>query len=140
MDDTVTLVIPCAPEYVGVARLMILGVASRLGFSYDAVEDIRLAVAEACIGAIARRNALPESSSPHWITLRAQGDQTRFTVEVEDTVPSAALEDPSSTGNSTEDLDSAELGSLLITLFMDEVEMMPQSSGTRIRLVKRNRP
>ena len=52
---SVTLTIPCAPEYVGTARLTILGVASRMGFSYDQVEDIRLAVGEACANAIERR-------------------------------------------------------------------------------------
>lgn len=139
MDDTVTLVIPCAPEYVGVARLTILGVASRLGFSYDAVEDIRLAVAEACVGAISRADALPESTTPNRITLRAWGDQDSLTVEVEDTVPLTALENPASAIPPTEDLDNAELGSLLIELFMDEVEIIPQTQGTCVRLVKWNR-
>lgn len=140
MDDTVTLIIPCAPEYVGVARLTMLGVASRLGFPYDAVEDIRLAVAEACTGAIGRSRVLPDSSAPHWITLRAHGDRERFTVEVEDTIPSTAQETPSSSENTIEDLDHAELGSLLITLFMDEVEITTHAQGTRVRLVKWNRP
>jgi serine/threonine-protein kinase RsbW len=139
MDDTVTLVIPCTPEYVGVARLTILGVASRLGFSYDAVEDIRLAVAEACIGAIDRSRALPESTESRWITLRAWGDPARFTVEVEDTVPSADFTSPSSTANPTEDLDDIELGSLLIELLMDEVEITPLAQGTLVRLIKWNR-
>jgi len=51
MNDTsapapavVSLTIPCRAEYVGVARLAILGVASRLNFSYDEVEDLRLSL------------------------------------------------------------------------------------------------
>jgi serine/threonine-protein kinase RsbW len=39
--------LPAQPDFVGVARLALAGIASRLGFDYDAVEDVRLAVAEA---------------------------------------------------------------------------------------------
>ena len=55
--------IPCRPEYVGVARLAILGVASRMRFSYDEVEDVRLAVGEACTTSVewAERNGKTES-------------------------------------------------------------------------------
>src|ERR1700693_1912257 len=51
-EAVVELRIPAKPEYVGVARLAILGVASRMRFSYDEVEDIRLAVGEACTTAV----------------------------------------------------------------------------------------
>ena len=52
--ETVQLLIPCRPEYVGVARLAVLGIASRMPFSYDEVEDVRLAVGEACTHAVER--------------------------------------------------------------------------------------
>ena len=45
--DVVELTIPGRPENVGVARLVIAGIASGIGFSYDEVEDIKLAVGEA---------------------------------------------------------------------------------------------
>lgn len=41
--------IPCKAEFVGIVRLAMLGIASRLQFTYDEIEDIRLAVGEACI-------------------------------------------------------------------------------------------
>lgn len=44
---TVRLSVPAQPEFVSVARLTLAGVASRLSFDVDQVEDIRLAVAEA---------------------------------------------------------------------------------------------
>ena len=44
----VRLVVPAKPEYIGLARVTAAGLASRLGFSYDSVEDLRLAVDEAC--------------------------------------------------------------------------------------------
>jgi len=47
-EDFVSLTIPSRPEYVCVVRLAISGVASRMAFSYDDIEDLKLAVAEAC--------------------------------------------------------------------------------------------
>lgn len=44
----VRLVVPARPEYIGLARVTAAGLASRLGFSYDGVEDLRLAIDEAC--------------------------------------------------------------------------------------------
>ena len=54
LADQVELILPCRPEYVGVARLAVLGIASRMPFSYDEVEDVRLAVGEACTHALER--------------------------------------------------------------------------------------
>ncbi len=51
-EDQVVLVLPNKPEYVSVARLAASGIASRMGFDVETVEDIKLALAEACTNAI----------------------------------------------------------------------------------------
>ena len=43
-----TLVIPAANDHVRFARLMAAAVGSRLGFDYDVLEDLRIAVSELC--------------------------------------------------------------------------------------------
>jgi serine/threonine-protein kinase RsbW len=46
--DTVTVTIPASPEYIQVVRLIASGLASRLGFTYDDIEDLKIAVDELC--------------------------------------------------------------------------------------------
>src|SRR5699024_4394479 len=45
--DYVEMKVPAKAEYVGVIRLSISGIASRVGFSYEAIEDMKVAVSEA---------------------------------------------------------------------------------------------
>ena len=47
-SDEIRLSVPAAPEYARLARLTVAGLATRIGFTYDEVEDLRIAVGEAC--------------------------------------------------------------------------------------------
>jgi hypothetical protein len=49
-EDEVRLVVPAKPEFLGLARVTAAGLASRLGFTFDQVEDMRLAIDEMCFG------------------------------------------------------------------------------------------
>ena len=114
----VDLTIPSRPEYVGVARLAILGVASRMRFSYDEVEDIRLAVGEACTRSIDRLNGSGDEST---IRLRCLIDANRLTIEVRHPLvksePREIPADPASLS-----IEAGPLADVLIRILMDEVE------------------
>ncbi|MEN6357526.1 MAG: ATP-binding protein [Armatimonadota bacterium] len=126
----VELRIPCKPEYVGVARLAILGVASRMKFSYDEVEDVRLAVGEACTTSVewAERNSKLDSS----IILRSEIAPDKLTVDIFD--EAGVRSDGEASGSV--DQEPENLGALLITLLVDEVNVEPNNNGTRVRMVK----
>ena len=47
--DGVTLLIPAQPEYLLVVRLTAAGLANRMGLNIEEIEDVKTAVAEACI-------------------------------------------------------------------------------------------
>lgn len=48
----IELTIPSLSDYVGVARLTASGIASRMKFSHEEIEDIKIAVSEACTNAV----------------------------------------------------------------------------------------
>lgn len=50
--DYIEMRVPAKPQYVGVARLAISGLASRIGFSYDDIEDLKIASSEAVTNAV----------------------------------------------------------------------------------------
>jgi serine/threonine-protein kinase RsbW len=47
MSD-VTVTVPARPDFVHVLRSVVASVAARASFSFDAIDDLRLAVDEAC--------------------------------------------------------------------------------------------
>jgi serine/threonine-protein kinase RsbW len=46
--DEVRLTLPSSPEFLRLARVTASGLASRMGFTVDEVEDLRLAIDELC--------------------------------------------------------------------------------------------
>jgi len=131
-EAIVELSIPSRPEYVGVARLAILGVASRMRFSYDEVEDIRLAVGEACTSVLDRVEGQAEAPP---IQIRCLIDPGKLTVEVTDRVAVDARAVSDSSGGGPDDV---QLGGVLIRILMDEVTADDNGGeGTHtIRMVK----
>lgn len=132
--DLVELTLPCRPEYVGVARLAVLGIASRMPFSYDEVEDVRLAVGEACTHAVERAG---DTAATIRITSRIS--PAALTIDVDDTVAEDASPSPLSEEAQllTEaGVDQQGLGALLMEILVDEVQIQPGPKGTHVRLTK----
>jgi serine/threonine-protein kinase RsbW len=135
--DVVRLSIPCRAEYVGVARLAILGVASRLNFSYDEVEDLRLATGEACAGAI--DNASPEAQAKANIAIDCEVGEDELTVVVKyDLTPYEPAPDIPEAFDEDVPMDAEGIGSLLMEILVDSVETTSDpETGTTVRLTKK---
>lgn len=56
--DELRLTMPAAGPYTRLARVAVTGLATRLGFSFEEVEDLRVAVADVCTKLIA---AVPDA-------------------------------------------------------------------------------
>lgn len=141
--ERLELRIPAHAEWVRVVRLATAGVASRVGFSYDEVEDIKLAIAEACNNAIL--HSVPGASTPI-VTIRWQilEDGVRISVSDEGRLdpPGLSRRDRSTPDDDAlDELPESGMGLILIEGLMDEVE---HESGpeldTAIHMTKRLQP
>lgn len=124
-SDFLEMKVPAKPEYVGVVRLTISGVANRLGYTYDDIEDIKIAVAEACTNVV--NHAYEESNGQMTIGCGVYHD--RLEIMVADRGQSFAIDKIKGTlGPVTADkpisqLKEGGLGLFLIDTLMDKVEI-----------------
>ena len=124
--DVVELRIPRKPEFVSVARLAVSGIAGRMDFCYDDVEDIKLAVGEACTSAMTE---FPGGDSAVPITIRCESDTTRISIDV---VDPTAKRRPGKGEQGDE-----PISRLLMEVLMDEVEVREDEDGVvTVRMTK----
>ena len=128
---SVELRIPARAEWVAVARLAAAAVGSRMRFSVDEIDDLKLAIAEACTSCIQRSEGI-ENIDIRW---DAEPSGLRVTVSGDGRAPK--LESV----KNGEDSKVGGLGVFLIRALMDEVQydMEPQR-GPRLVMTKRVQP
>lgn len=135
----VELSLPNRPEFVAVARLTISGIASRMAFNISDIEDIKVAVGEACTNAI--EHGCPAGQRDEQITLRCELADEALVITVHD--PGDGFDPQTATRqyrHGTMTLSERGLGMLLIESLMDEVEFSSTpGDGTQVRMVKRLR-
>lgn len=131
LPELVELRIPSRPEWVALARLAAATVANRVRFSIEEIEDVKLAVAEACTAVI--------NHEPHgeFIALTCEALTDALRVRVRD----SGHQEPRASEDRKMDFEEARiagLGVFLIRTLMDEVsyDVSPQL-GTDLLMVKR---
>jgi serine/threonine-protein kinase RsbW len=135
--NTVELLLPSKPEFLLVARLATSGVGLRADLTVDDIEDLKVAVAEACTNVI--NHAFDEDIrlDERTIKVRMTAGKSEMTVEIEDEGEGF---DPEELERSRRDgLDGkGGLGFGLMKELTDSfrVESAP-GSGTRVIMVKR---
>jgi serine/threonine-protein kinase RsbW len=70
----ITVRIPARPEYLHVVRQAVASVAARLNFSFDQIDDLRIAVDEAC------SSLLSISSPATYLTVRMTPDEASLVI------------------------------------------------------------
>lgn len=114
--EVIRLSLPAMVAYSRVARLAVTGLASRVGFSYDEIEDLRIAIGEVC-----------------GVLLDGEGGRLTFTCHVDagelvvDTNREPIGQAPPVT----------DLTRLILGAVVDETEIVPEQA--RIRFLKRRR-
>ena len=129
---SVDLEIPARSPYVGVVRLALSSLARTAGLDEEALDDLKIAVSEACANAVL---ASEEAGSEQPIVIRWTEEQDKLIVDISDPVSSADDQGsaPADTGGFSSRL--AMSGALLETL-VDDCTIQPlEQGGIRTRLV-----
>ncbi|OEH93073.1 anti-sigma B factor RsbW [Bacillus solimangrovi] len=135
--DIVEMRVPAKPEYVGIIRLTSSGVSSRMGFSYEDIEDIKIAVSEASTNAIQHGYKGEEGE----VTIGFGVYEDRLEIIVADNGESFNSDEvrkktgPYHSGEKTEDLREGGLGLFLIDTLMDRLEIN-HDSGVIVIMTK----
>lgn len=122
--DFIEMKFPAKADYVGVARLAISGIANRMGFSYENIEDLKIAVSEAFSNAVTHAY-----DGDGEVTLGVGLYDDRIEIMVADHGGSFNLEEikddigPYQPSEPIENLREGGFGLFLINVLMDKVEI-----------------
>ncbi|GAA0864893.1 anti-sigma B factor RsbW [Paraclostridium tenue] len=126
--ETIKMEVTANPEYVSIIRLTVSGLANKVGFSLDDIEDIKVAVSEACTNAI--KHSLDDKFLVQFTIL-----DNGLAIEVQDkgkgydvdSLQEPDLANPKEGG----------LGLFIIKTLMDEVNTVSNTDeGTTIKMTK----
>jgi serine/threonine-protein kinase RsbW len=140
MNPYVFVTVPAKAEYLDILRLTLYGFATKLGFSFEEIEDMKVAVAEACNNAILHAYGEDESGT---IELRLESGGDRLIISVRDHGQSFSYSEEANQAIALDQNDISEvsvggLGLFLMEALMDDVQVTTESgSGTEIVLTKR---
>lgn len=131
MTDNLGLLVPNKPEYVSVVRLTASAIASRMGFNIEQIEDIKVAIAEACTNVI--KHGKCECDVNYSIDFKLDDEKMIVTIEDKgngfscDQMKDPDLKSPKEGG----------LGIFIIKSLMDEVNIQSiMGEGTTIEMIK----
>ena len=134
-DEGVELEIPARPEFVSLARLVVSSLASsRRDLADDRIDDLKLAVSEACTNAIEAHGAV--ATDDHVVVRLIEGDD-RLEVLIDDSGrgfdPATLPEHPPVTDPERLNFERG-LGIPLIRTLVDEVAFDSGDDGTSVKL------
>jgi serine/threonine-protein kinase RsbW len=129
---TVELRIPSKPEWVAVARLAVAAIANRLPFSVEEIEDLKLAIAEACTICI------QQGGSGQSIDVICDVETTHVRVDVRDHRYRERAEGGAPRRPAVTAVEGEGLGIFLIQALTDELEYgVDPQLGTQLVMTKR---
>ncbi|MGI5138130.1 MULTISPECIES: ATP-binding protein [unclassified Streptomyces] len=132
---TVELLFSALPEHVRTARLVAAAVARRAGVEEAVLDEVRLAVGEACTRAVGlhQSNGI---SAPVRVLLTEEEKQ--FSIEVGDEAPHAVPGErspgPGGAHETDAEAEEDEMGLAVISGLVDDVEVTVGESGGQIRM------
>ncbi len=120
MSDEVQLVMPADPEFLRLARVTAMGLASRLSFTIEEIDDLRIAIDELVFGLIGTKGRDGRVTMRY--SLLDDGLEVRGSGTFTDGATAPGL---------------TELSELILAAVVDEHELTLVEGSSSFRLVKR---
>lgn len=133
----VCMTLPADAEFIDVVRLTLYGLCIKVGFSYEEIEDMKVAVAEACNNAVVHAYE-PGRTGTMDVTFELMEAGIRISVKDEGASFNYAEKVQQAQSLHEQTLDEANIGGLgiyLMQALMDEVEVK-SIGGTEVILTK----
>lgn len=138
--DALELKLPAKTDYISTVRLCASGIADRMKFSVDDIEDIKSAVSEVCINSI--KHGYDNKSDPdNVIEVRFLIREEELIIIVKDfgkgfdtTLVDNYIEQEEKGKKRPEHIGT---GVYIIKTLMDQVEYSSNPSGTQVQMVKK---
>ena len=135
LDLILALEVPASAEYIAIARLVVSSLAtSRRDLADERIDDLKLAVSEACTNAIEAHRA---ADSDERVRIEVRENNDKFEVTIEDRGqgfdPATLPLHPPVTDPDRLNFERG-LGIPLIRTLVDLVEFVPSAKGTAVRL------
>lgn len=132
-EERVELELPNKPEFISLARLAVSSLANMIGFSIDEIEDIKVALSEACTNAMQYgcKNQKSYTTTfeigPDFLSVCVRDTGDLWDID--------AVKEPSLKGDQV-----GGFGLYIIRTLMDEMDITSQESGTTLTMKKLLRP
>lgn len=135
MNDSFKLMVPGKPEYVGAVRLAVSSLANNAGFDIEAIEDIKVAVSEACTNIVRHGNVELKEGEHIEYEVTCEIGEDKLSISVEDSGAGYDTNDYREPDLPVEE--AGGLGIFIIRALMDEVEVKSEIGiGTHIKMTK----
>ena len=126
--ETIKMEISANPEYVSIIRLTTSGIANKVGFCLDDIEDLKVAISEACTNAI--KHSLEDRFTIIY-TMIEKG----LTIEIIDNGKGYNTKEVSAPD--LDNLKESGMGLFIIESLMDKVNVESiEGKGTSIKMTK----
>jgi serine/threonine-protein kinase RsbW len=129
------ITVPALPEYVAVVRLAATGILARMNFTAEQIEDIKIALSEACTNAV--QYAYPKKKKGGCISVTLSQKPKALEICVKDTGCGFDPDNPPQRAIKDDDIHMG-LGLVFMKSLMDDVSIVSKKKkGTTITLIKK---
>lgn len=129
-NDVITIKLPSKAEYVSIARLAASVISNTVGFDIEEIDDIKVAVGEACNNAVLHGKDAEEVYEINFML-----SEKKIHIEVKD--KGIGFDEEKYEEPDLENLKGNGLGIYIMKSLMDEVDIVANDNeGTTLKLVK----